>query len=204
MIASLVATLVASGTVAAGAQTRVELGPFAGVFVPLSSFEGNLGPVVHQVAVAGGGEAHLWIGEHFGLVAQLGASPSDVRKTETRATGFGVAPASVRWLSAALAWRIAPLDLANDLRFRAGAGFVQHRGAAFARYDFPQAVTGLLGIEATWPLRAAVRVLAGIDGYVYPHRLTDTLGVQYRERLQVNVVAKIGVLWVPAGDGEPR
>lgn len=142
-----------------------------------------------------GAEGHLWPTEHVGLAVQLGFSSSDVRQEQI--SGVTSLPASVWWLGGSAAFKLTPADLANDVRLRVGAGYVQHNGLAFRPYSSPSSVTALAGIGATWPLGPSFRVAVGLDSYFYSLQLTDTLGTRYRSRFQSDMVARIGVLWSP-------
>jgi len=183
------------------AQVTLEAGPSVGFFAPTTSFAGQLGSIFplsrnykQRIALAVAGEAVLWLSSRVGVGAQVGWSPSDVRQEgESADTSL---PASLQWLGGFLALKVTPRHLTNDLRLRAGVGYLRHRGGAFALYNFPSSTTALLGIETTFPLGRRVRIAAGLDAYVYSLQLTDTLGTRYEKRAQTDLLGRVGLHWL--------
>jgi len=182
------------------AQSGTELGLSVGLYSPMSSFEGRMGPVVpgsnnykHQAALALGIDVGFWSKEDpLGFTVQFGMSSSDVRQEAI--SGDTSLPASVWWIGAALAYKVVPRNEKNDVRFRAGLGYLHHGGSAFEPYGSKGSLTGLLGLEATMPLRPGLLVFGGADGHLYSLQLTEP-GASYESRFQTDIIARIGVRW---------
>ena len=184
------------------AQDRVEVGPLVGFFAPTTTFAGPLRMVpgsnnyTLNIAIAVGAEANIWLTPRVGLGALIGWSPSAVRQeSATLADTSLSAPVQLFGMFLALKFNLSHLN--GDVRARAGAGYLRHMGAAFAPYGHPGSLTGLVGIEATLPLRRALRLTGGLDAYLYSLQLTDTFGTRYEHRFQADLLARVGLMWVP-------
>lgn len=192
----VLACALAGATPAQAQGTRVELGPYAGVFVPVAEL---LGPVTglvflleggHRPGPAFGGRITAWLPGPVGLEGLLTYALSDV---ETGIFGAGASEkAYVLASSARLVLRIGALDGPASLLLGFGAGYVTRGGEAYTGIDKTGDIgySGGIGVRIKVSDRAALRVDA--DDYLYAAQLTVGT-TEVESRLQVDFVFSVGL-----------
>lgn len=180
------------------AQERFTVGPFAGLYLASSGFNGpGSGPsgtavYKQRTALAYGVQATYWTSPRFGFGASLAWSPSDLGRAGGPAdSSFD---SKIRLLAAFLALRVGSLTSGNAVHLRLGAAQVAHDGDFYLQWGAPKSLAMITGLETTLPAGANLRAVAGFDLYMYAFP-PQFPGVSYPQRLMVDGTARLGLNW---------
>jgi hypothetical protein len=219
--------LAALGAAPCAAQGRLELSPFAGLYVPaahvvdISAFcpGGPCGEVVAQgIAPIVGVRLTAWGSDRVGLDFSLGYSrsrvtrhgllaeiPSGVLVGRTATDTSGTA--SITTGSARVLIRLSPHTDRSSLYLAAGLAVVSHGGEAYSQVVGNTGWGPVVGAVGRLQLARAVTLRAQLDDYVYSFSGTAvtgppaySLGVvagNYKSRLQHDLVLSLGLSVAP-------
>jgi len=224
-IYSVMALAVAAAPSAA--QGRIEVSPFAGIYVPaahvidISAFcpGGPCGEVLNQeIAPLFGARVTAWVHERLALDLSftysrtgvtrhglLAGIPPSVMVGPTATDTSGTA--NIRTGSARVLIGLTPRSERASFYVAAGLAFVAHRGEAYSRVIGNTGWGPVIGAVGRWQLAPALALRAEADDYVYKFSGTAvtsppvySLGVvagNYSSGLQHDLVLSLGLSVAP-------
>ena len=183
-------------TVSTSAMTqgpKLELTPYAGVYIPLTNVvQLVLLPIqgTHQASVAFGGRATFWVGGPFGLEGSFNYAPSNVTGGILQQTVTGEAYV---WAgSGRLMIRVGKLTSPVSLLLGGGIGYVGRGGEAYEDFENK----GSVGYSGTFALRFkitnSVAIRLDLEDYIYSSKFLFQ-DVESEGQLQLDLVIAAGL-----------
>jgi len=191
----LASILIASIAVAAlaepaPAQTRVDFGPVAGLFLPL------LDPGRDLWGPAGGLQGRLWVRPRFGAQLQVTWAYSRVGGGPNPG-GYDIPSISalVMTATAQAIYRV-PLAPRGDLVwFGGGVGLVRREGHAYASYGDPMQFAPTLSVGRAVPIGGRLCAIVGLTTALYWLDIRDSTGMSYERGFQVDPLFHVALSW---------
>ncbi len=190
--------------VSLSAQTRIDIGPSVGLYLPLRSYVGpgssffppfsESSEWTQRNALAVGAHAAMWLGRRWGVAASYNYAGSDVSNPAAGGMPGGRLDGSVQVLTAELQARLGNTDRPFQLVFTGGAAYITRSGDAFAQVDGHDAVGAVLGLASRrelgsrWVATGSVRVL------IYSLELRDE-AMTYEASTQADMLGQVTIAY---------
>ncbi len=189
------------------AQTRLEIGPLVGFYMPEGSFGhptigGSLPTSPSRLRGAAlGAQGRSWFNSGVGLQLQVAETSHDVGGGLVTPAGYTTSPevARVTAVSAQILYRPEPSGI--PIWLSAGAGLVDHGGKAYtqgadiAGTEGLTPLAGAVGVGFDVPVGSALTATLGLSTLFYELNV-HTRGGQYFERgFQTDVLPFISLEW---------
>jgi len=191
------------------AQAALELGPFIGVYAPVGSLgtPNEQGPLPTKAsdlrALAWGAVGRLWFNARLAIELQGAVAASQFGGGEYLVCGIvpsgcSLTPpkeARVVTLAAQVLYRPSPIGF--PVWFSAGAGVVQHGGAAYANAGIgaPRRLAGALGFGLDQHLGRRLTATLGVTTFIYSLEVDDGFGGSVMHGLHSDVLARLALAW---------
>jgi hypothetical protein len=206
----LIVAPVVGAPAAARAQATVEVGPFVSAYAPVGTFgtpdfHGNPLPTKASDlrGVAWGALARLWFSPRVAIELQGAVTSSRFDGGEyticgVPPSGCSLTPAKearVVTLAAQVLYRPSPIGF--PLWLGAGAGVVQHGGAAYANAGIgaPSRFAGTLGFGCDQPLGRRLTAALGVNAFLYALNVGDGFGGNIVRGFHADVLARVALTW---------
>lgn len=182
------------------AQSKPELTPFVGVYIPTAkSVDEQSGSDFlrskQKVTVVFGSRVGVWVTERVGLEASFGYAPSKL-KTDFSITGIGSGTdetgGSVMLINGRLLLGLGPQTRNAAWHFIVGGGAIIRGGDAWSGVDGKTDIGGAVGIGARFKAGPAVSIRADAEDNLYSAKF-DISGTESNSKFQNDIVVTLGV-----------
>ena len=189
------------------AQTEWSVGPLVGAYRAMGSFEQasiydtDLPYTPQDLnGYAWGAEARAWFGGRWGAQLQVSSSSSTIGPTISPGGPTRTRTANVQLATAQALYNLLPAQSRGRLWLGAGLGAVRHAGNAYADFDKPVDLAGVVGLGVSLPIMQHLSATAGATGAFYFYNLAMPAmfalnpGSMERGR-QADVLYHVGLAW---------
>jgi hypothetical protein len=197
------------------AQSKLELTPFAGVYLPTSDVlevrdvftAGDRLTAKHQRAVIFGGRLAMWVTERVAVEGSFGYSPSKVEATYTDPgvdSSSEKVDARVIVASGRVLLALGPQGRSTSWHVVLGGGVTAHGGDAWEGGSGTTNIGGVVGFGGRFRVSPAVEIRVDVEDNLFSARVREgSSGTQSDARFQNDLVISAG-LSIPFGGGGAR